>query len=217
MSKDIRKGTCLLCASAYTDKGITRHLSTCLSKHLLKQAAGGVDEAQSFFHVLIKSRELSEYWLHLIIDSKSQLEDLDRFLRDTWLECCGHLSAFFHRGRLLDPAVQVNEILSPGLTLLYRYDFGNATDLNVRVVSLCEGNLNAHKPIYMVARNLPPEIRCAYCGKKPAVKVCTACRWKKKGWLCEDCAETHPCGDEIIQPVVNSPRTGVCGYRGMTT
>jgi len=217
MRKDPRKGTCSLCASTYTGKGISRHLSSCLSRHLLKQTPGEGEEARSFFHAFIKSRELPEYWLHVTIDSNSQLEDLDRFLRNIWLECCGHLSAFFHHGRLLDPAVQVCEILRPGLTLLYRYDFGNATDLIVRAVSLYEGGLNGHKPIHMLARNQTPEIRCAYCGKNPAVKVCTACRWTGRGWLCEECAETHPCGDEIIQPVVNSPRTGVCGYRGMTS
>ena len=33
-------------------------------------------------------------------------------------------------------------------------------------------------------------------------------------WLCEDCAKTHECGEEMLLPVCNSPRLGVCGYCG---
>ncbi len=34
------------------------------------------------------------------------------------------------------------------------------------------------------------------------------------GWLCDSCAEDHKCGEDMLLPVVNSPRTGVCGYTG---
>ena len=34
------------------------------------------------------------------------------------------------------------------------------------------------------------------------------------GWLCDDYAEGHKCREEMLLPVVNSPRTGVCGYVG---
>ena len=34
------------------------------------------------------------YWLFLEMDHSAKLEDLDHFLRETWLECCGHLSTF---------------------------------------------------------------------------------------------------------------------------
>lgn len=32
--------------------------------------------------------------------------------------------------------------------------------------------------------------------------------------MCEDCEETHECGTEMLLPVCNSPRCGVCGYEG---
>lgn len=32
--------------------------------------------------------------MHLEADAYATLEDLDAFLRSTWLECCGHMSAF---------------------------------------------------------------------------------------------------------------------------
>jgi hypothetical protein len=48
-------------------------------------------------------------------------------------------------------------------------------------------------------RNLePPLISCEVCGK-PATEVC---------------AGEHECGEEMLLPVVNSPRVGMCGYTG---
>ena len=34
------------------------------------------------------------YWLHLEIRGNDTLKDLDYYLREIWLECCGHLSSF---------------------------------------------------------------------------------------------------------------------------
>ena len=34
------------------------------------------------------------HWLHLEAPASVQLQLLDDFLRDLWLECCGHLSCF---------------------------------------------------------------------------------------------------------------------------
>jgi hypothetical protein len=36
-----------------------------------------------------------EYWLFLDIALNATLEDLDAFLRQIWLECCGHMSGFY--------------------------------------------------------------------------------------------------------------------------
>jgi len=35
-----------------------------------------------------------EYWIHLEVSALATLADLDSFLRDIWLECCGHPSVF---------------------------------------------------------------------------------------------------------------------------
>ncbi|MGH7490400.1 MAG: hypothetical protein ACREMY_33035, partial [bacterium] len=34
------------------------------------------------------------YWLDLDVKESSPMRQLDEFLRDIWLECCGHLSCF---------------------------------------------------------------------------------------------------------------------------
>src|SRR6266699_6043638 len=44
--------------------------------------------------------------------------------------------------------------------------------------------------------------------------ICTQCIYKDKGYLCDTCARSHKCGEEMLLPLVNSPRAGVCGYTG---
>lgn len=47
-----------------------------------------------YFLLAIYPRYGKDYWLFIEMNEKATLRDLDMFLRDIWLECCGHLSAF---------------------------------------------------------------------------------------------------------------------------
>ncbi|MDP2782290.1 hypothetical protein [Devosia sp.] len=80
--------------------------------------------------------------MHLKVAGDARLENLDKFLRQVWLECCGHLSAFRIEGNELKKSKKLRHALSPGIELVHEYD------------------------------------------------------------------------EEMLLPVVNSPRTGVCGYAG---
>jgi hypothetical protein len=214
MGKTSSTGTCHLCESTYTGSGISRHLATCLSKHLKNPLTHPDEKPHAVFHIRIQGLDLPQYWMHLVLDVESKLEDLDVFLRNIWLECCGHLSSFYHGDRRLDMDRQLCDVFSPGMEMIYCYDFGKATELSVKVISVYDAVANGWQPIHLLARNKAPEIPCSVCGKAPAIKACTACVVEGKGWLCEACAADHPCGEEIILPVLNSPRTGVCGYDG---
>ncbi len=92
------------------------------------------------------------------------------------------------------------------------YDFGSTTVLGAKVVSEFKANIKG-KPITIVARNDAPEIKCEECGKM-STQVCSQCIYDGAGWLCDDCSEDHECGEDMMLPVVNSPRVGVCGYCG---
>src|SRR6266699_6558196 len=46
------------------------------------------------FHLVVEGYRLLMYWMHLEVAVDTTLATLDRFLRETWLECCGHLSVF---------------------------------------------------------------------------------------------------------------------------
>ena len=166
------------------------------------------------------------YWMHLEADSNSKLQDLDTFLRRIWVECCGHMSMFeieetnysIHPQKEFDDRsmnVKMGSVLGEGMRFSYEYDFGTTTSLDLKVVSVHPSRLSGKK-FELLARNDAPEIYCGSCGsKKLATNVCCECIWDSdKAWVCDDCSKKHKCGEEVLLPVVNSPRVGMCGYTG---
>jgi Plasmid pRiA4b ORF-3-like protein len=210
---------------------MTRHLEACQQRASAEAQAGGRQKAQKTrkFHLMVEGRDLPMYWMHLDVTASTTLATLDRFLRDTWLECCGHLSAFEIGGvrYAIDAGlddewgmdeksmrVRLDKGFSPGQSCSYEYDYGTTTELKLKVIA--ERDVEAKgkgKAIQVLARNTPPVILCEECGK-PATNVCSQCIFEGKGWLCDDCAEEHECGEEMLLPVVNSPRVGMCAYTG---
>jgi hypothetical protein len=163
--------------------------------------------------------------MHLLVRADASLMELDRFLRAIWLECCGHLSAFtIHGDRYASDPIEdldeedmdatIREVLSPGAEFLHEYDYGSTTELALKVVSEYTGRPSSGEaPVQLLARNEPPPLACGVCGR-PATHVCTQCIDLGEGWLCDECAQDHECGEEMLLPVVNSPRVGICGYTG---
>jgi hypothetical protein len=161
---------------------------------------------------------------------RATLGELDAFLRRIWLECCGHLSWFESPSHEAfgddwdpfdmssDPGIEmsprVEDRLAPGTRLSYTYDAGSSTELVVRCVE--ERRISAGgRPIRLLARNLPPEFACA-CGNL-AREVCACCYNGGAALLCPAGRKDHECGEEGLLPLVDSPRTGVCGYTGPAT
>ena len=84
-------GTCSLCGEVFDKATMTNHLKSC--RH--KRAAPQEDKKKALtFHLLVEGRYQPEYWMHLEVPVHATLIALDQFLRDTWLECCGHMSEF---------------------------------------------------------------------------------------------------------------------------
>jgi hypothetical protein len=108
--------------------------------------------------------------------------------------------------------VGVGEVLPPGAQARHLYDMGSTTELQVRCVEQRPGHSGG--VIALLARNEAPQIECSVCGA-PATTTCTECGWDGPAALCEGCAGEHPCDDELYSPIVNSPRSGVCGYTGV--
>lgn len=227
-------GTCSLCGETFDKKKMTKHLDSCI-----KEKSGTEDlpakkkcKKGMVFHLVVEGRGQPEYWIHIAAPAQAKLTHLDSFLRDIWLECCGHLSAFNIGGvsYSIDASgadllgqdfgddvdesmdITLEKVLSPQIKFLYEYDFGTTTELTLKVVSVYEGQVKG-KEIQLLARNDPPVIMCDSCGKV-AVQICTECAYDGEGWLCDVCASKHECGEEVCLPVVNSPRVGMCGYSG---
>lgn len=108
--------------------------------------------------------------------------------------------------------VKLGTVLAVGDTCLHDYDFGTTTHLTLRVVAEREGQIG-RRPVTVLARNEPPDVRCDQCGQV-ATQVCGQCVYANARWLCDACAATHPCGEDMLLPMVNSPRVGMCGYTG---
>jgi hypothetical protein len=229
MARQTSKGTCAFCHGEFSKSAITSHLETCEQRVLTEAKAGSKQQAQQIrkLHMVVEGRDLPMYWMHLEVTASTTLTTLDRFLRATWLECCGHLSAFEIEGvrYSVDAGmdddwdmgeksmrVRLDKVLSPGQTCFYEYDFGTTTDLRLKAVSERQAATKGNA-IQVLARNVPPVILCEECGK-PATEVCSQCIFDDKGWLCDDCAMEHECGEEMLLPVVNSPRVGMCAYTG---
>jgi hypothetical protein len=106
----------------------------------------------------------------------------------------------------------LEDVLHPGQRYSYEYDFGSTTELVIKAISEHETRVE-EEPIQVLARNTVPWLTCDVC-EKPATSMCSECLYEDKGYLCDTCAKVHSCGEEMLLPVVNSPRAGVCGYTG---
>jgi len=213
MKKQSPDSACLICGSEYSEKGMTRHVKSCLKKELMKRPAS---QAAPVHHLHITGSFNWDYFLHLLVTGDTTLGNLDRYLRDIWLECCGHLSGFFERSRPdeLDMRTPIQDAFVPNPILMYQYDFGSTTELTVRSLNQFPGSPGLVNKINLISRNAPLAYPCDECGKYPVVVICDECQWDGGGWLCKRCAEKHDCENGMLMPLVNSPRAGVCAYTG---
>ncbi|MBK8045316.1 MAG: hypothetical protein IPK21_23280 [Haliscomenobacter sp.] len=202
------EGVCIYCGKKYSKQGISRHLST----HLNQLPAS---EKHTALHLRVDG---GPYFLNLLVDAKATLSTLDEFLRDIWLECCGHLSRFSYAswGDELPQDGKMQRFLSPGTTVWYAYDFGSTTELTIRCLAAYPADVK--RKIDLLSRNEPFPTMCDRCGKAPAERLCTG-HWsdEEERFFCESCAAIHEeaCvyGEQMV-PVTNSPRMGQCGYDG---
>ncbi len=216
------EGKCLYCNEMYSKSGMGRHLATHLKK-LEKEKP----TTKTAFHLQIPAAEM---FLHLLVSESTTFGKIDAFLRQIWLDCCGHLSMFQIKGKRYNNNWDTNEygekmsqrigkVFRKGLKLDYDYDFGSTTRLNIQVVN--EYNINVPKGISLLSRNEPLPILCHTCNKKAAVEICSIHIYEGASMFCTTCARKHArsCSDfedYAAMPVVNSPRMGVCGYDGGT-
>ncbi|MGH9941678.1 MAG: IS1096 element passenger TnpR family protein [Pyrinomonadaceae bacterium] len=230
-------GKCAYCDGVFSRQAMGRHLATCRGKQAeLAPAPQRRAATAKVFHLFVEGDGLPEYWMHLEAPARITLKDFDAFLRRTWLECCGHLSAFTIDGRRFnhvqfdderedffrntfvgvpkdrDMNVALADALRAGLRFEHEYDFGSTTALKLKVVAEYESAVKG-KSIKVLSRNDPPPISCGSC-EQFATQICSMCMSEEEGWLCDECAASHDCEEDYFLPLVNSPRAGVCGYEG---
>jgi len=210
MAKRGSFGICQLCGARKGKAAMVAHIKSCL---VTQPGAGASAGSEGLLLVRAQASDAPMFWLDLAVKQEAKLKDVDRFLRRIWLECCGHMSEFYGSAhRKVSMNTKVNEALgSVAERLGYVYDFGSSTELVVRLAATVEGY--AKSAVRLVARNESPTWPCDVC-EEPATAVCTQCMYEGKGFCCKSHASSHDCGEEMLLPVVNSPRMGVCGYTG---
>lgn len=211
------RGMCNFCQRNFGKASMTRHLKSC------KERPGGTfsnSESAKSFHIRVEGRHAPDYWMHLGVPENAGLEKLDYFLRNTWLECCGHLSLFNIEGveygshdvdvTEKDMGSTIGHLLCVGSKFSHEYDFGSTTELSLIVVE--EGYMQGGN-IRIMARNDAPALTCQTCG---ADATLVYAGWDAPGgpWFCDDCAVKAGLDEEMMLPVVNSPRVGTCAYTG---
>ena len=222
------KGYCKYCGKEYTRGGMLRHLVSCKDRNaaLLKETG----KECGHFELLIYHKYEKTYWLIIEMPETAKLSDLDQFLRDIWLECCGHLSCFQIEwdtyevlpDKRWNPDTKsmnctLRKVLSPGMVFSYEYDYGSTTELVIEVKNYRPGKRGKEK-VTILSRNQMPEYVCNKCGKNPAAWVNPMGYYDGEPFWCEDCySKAEEEGEEetdFFLPVCNSPRMGVCAYTG---
>jgi hypothetical protein len=217
-------GLCALCGATLTSSGAAKHVAACAAAH--DQAPGA---EQTLVHLRVTAPGCPGYWLELEMRDDAKLDALDRFLRDIWLECCGHLSQFtigpVDFVSTLPPAgsgasfgasrtersmrIRLAEVLPlAGSHFSYEYDFGSTTALQIDVKGTRMGRIG-RKALRLLARNTPPEWPCGVCAESSAF-----IDMEDDEYPFRCAAHADDDGEARLLPVVNSPRAGVCAYGG---
>lgn len=190
-------GTCAFCGGIFSKVAMKKHLESCIRKHPAKKRSGyPIPLKTKVFTILVEgSSFIHEYWMYLEVPTNSMLKKLDNFLRDTWVECCGHLSQFTIDGKryvsetdeyfidFKDKSMNyvLEKFLSVGKKFSYEYDFGSTTWLDLKVVSERKVE-DIDSSISLLARNEPHLITCTSCGKI-ATYICAQCGCTGEGWV----------------------------------
>jgi hypothetical protein len=112
--------------------------------------------------------------------------------------------------------VPLEKVLKVGQKFSYEYDFGSSTDLTLKVVSEREGFVQDkdEDTIEILARNIQPVMLCKVCGKPAKVVVSGYFDVEENAYCSKGCVRKSGEDTDMLLPVVNSPRVGVCGYTG---
>ena len=207
-AKSTNSGFCALCGQRATKTKMMAHVETCVA------AGEKAGERQPLVILRFYPAGAPRYWLIIEAKADAQLGHVDALLRQLWLECCGHMSAF-RVGRRELAMTTATAIAFAGAAgkVEYEYDFGSTTALTGELIGKRQGSIG-RASVRLLARNEPLVWPCAEC-KAPATVVCPYCIDSEDGLFCDAHADVHEhAGEEIYLPVVNSPRMGVCGYTG---
>ena len=229
-------GQCYLCGETYTKRGMNRHLRSCLPEAEAGTSAvvlriTGTNRDEYWIHTLVDRETtlaaldtfLRDFW----VECCHHLSTFEIGGTDYNNDNPGAFGSRPQQGRSMD--ISVGAVLDRHTVeeFSYVYDWGSSTHLTLSVVETGSWELSrissdsvdslstGYNGLLLLTRNEQPDRECASCGEQ-AEEICQECLMRRgpDALYCEACAEEHDCDHPRFLPVVNSPRSGVCGYLG---
>lgn len=241
------EGVCFFCKKTYTKSGINSHLQKHLESEMIQGQPGisyllkiqpntSWGKTLYFLSVWIDGETLLNdldnflrgIWLECCGHMSSFTDPVKRRLsmKFDFFEA----ERLFEQGRIqeyekfmeegngeIPKGKKAKKVFKKGLKLIYHYDFGSTTSLEV--VTISEYRFKASDTIVLLSRNEPFTIPCSNCSKSQSVVICSQCDYEEDAMFCSKCAKKHAkiCSDfedYAAMRIVNSPRMGVCAYDG---
>ena len=159
---DNSEGICHVCSSLLRADDVRSHAATCFtdavrSRYIVRDVDERYARSQPLL-IWVRSDEL-RHWMMLVVQPTASLRQLDQFLRDQWLECCGHMSHFEIGDTQYSACVPgpgdpprfdtdlaesdeqhmvhtVEETIAMGQKFRHEFDYGDTTCLDLELVAL---------------------------------------------------------------------------------
>ncbi len=210
------EGVCILCGDVLSAEDMKAHISVCIQNE---------SDADGEENLLLRISDVddADYWMYAFLKKDASLAQLDNFLRDVWVDCCGHMSVFTVGGEEYYSSnaremgghsmnARVFKGMACGTEMLYEYDFGTPTRLKIELVDEYKAKKRQRKALQL-ARNIQPKYTCVSCGRRAELVESRMGESISEMAYCEVCASEKAQREGCMMlPILNSPRCGVCGY-----
>lgn len=210
---------CTCCNKKFGNRKIKDHVSECV-KNTVTEESGYLMEFMAYNDITN-----TFHYMHALFGSKCKLSHIDKFLRDMWCECCGHMSIVHvfdaetdirKDGKFRDLISKYDETNQ----FTYEYDMGDTTTIFFRILKkLNDNNSTKYKLLY---RNEQQNVKCDNYTK--CKTFASHIFYRDRHILyCKDCLddivtklkkqnEDFDESNIMKQAITNSPRSGVLCY-----
>jgi hypothetical protein len=215
-----QQGECTLCQVELSQRDMIDHLPECVEQYR-REIGGGDEKGARAYLIAFQSTRAPMYWLAVLAREDATLQQLDAFLRDTWLEGREKTSRFNISDKVfssdpqkgerpgqmeLDLSHPLMDVLDGDKPFEYSYDLDATTEIEGKVVAATDMLPDRPQtPLRMMARNQAPSITCQ-CGRD-AVYVDPSHAGTPAGFVCEVCAaDLDTETPEALPRLENTPR-----------
>jgi len=190
-----RRVNCQLCKKSFGCKQIYVHYAVCIAEKYTQEYSG-------HYVVSFLSRGMcnNQYYIYAIINPKTTFATIDNYLRNKWLNCCGHLSNFECEKKQISKRATFKTYADKDI--IYEYDMGSTTTIYMQKSILIKSDKEPLKTTYLhnVLQNDPFKFNCKICDKPASYH----------DGVYQFVCETHKdkADNYLLTQIVNSPRMG---------